>query len=215
MHVSVIESTEVSAIEQERYHQDKAMQIVILALFSIALTVGILGLIILVRDSVAPPPTYFAAMPNGALFPEKPLDQPSLETNELLNWIAEAMMESNTFNFIDYNAVLNAASVYFTKEGYDSYKNALTTAKIIDTVTEKKYVLRAIATDAPQVLLEKPFAGRYMWKIRIPMQFRYQSVKTDFGNLVEITLIVMRVPTTQSPNGVLILKYDLEQKGRG
>ena len=82
-------------------------------------------------------------------------------------------------------------------------------------MTEKKYVLRAIATDAPQVLLEKPFAGRYMWKIRIPMQFRYQNVKTDFGSLFEITLIVMRVPTAQSPNGVLILKYDLELKGAG
>ena len=39
--------------------------------------------------------------------------------------------------------------------------------------------------------------------------------KTDFGSLFEITLIVMRVPTAQSPNGVLILKYDLELKGAG
>ncbi len=215
MRVSVIQVAETKAIEQERYHEDKSIQIVILALFFIALTASIIGLIILLRNSVVPPPTYFTAMPNGALFPEKPLDQPSIETNELLNWIAEAMMESNTFNFIDYNSVLDAASVYFTKEGYDSYKSALAAAKVIDTVTEKKYVLRAIATDAPQVLLEKPFAGRYMWKIRIPMQFRYQNVKTDFGSLFEITLIVMRVPTAQSPNGVLILKYDLELKGAG
>jgi len=213
--VRVIQTAETKAIEQERYHEDKSIQIIILALFSIALTVGIVGLIILLHSSVVPPPTYFAAMPNGALFPEKPLDQPGLETNELLNWITEAMMESNTFNFIDYNRVLDAASVYFTKEGYASYKNALATANIIDTVTQKKYVLRAVATDAPQLLLEKPFAGRYMWKIRIPMQFKYRNVRTEFGTLVEITLIVMRVPTAQSPNGVLILKYDLEQKGRG
>lgn len=213
--MSVIQAAETKAIEQERYHEDKSIQIIILALFSIALTVGIVGLIILLRSSVVPPPTYFAAMPNGALFPEKPLDQPSLETNELLNWITEAMMQSNTFNFIDYNTVIDAANVYFTKEGYESYKNALVTAKIIETVIEKKYVLRAVATDAPQLLLEKPFAGRYMWKIRIPMQFKYQNVRTDFGSLVEITLIVMRVPTAQAPNGVLILKYDLEQKGRG
>jgi intracellular multiplication protein IcmL len=213
--VSVIQATETKAIEQERYHEDKSIQIIILALFFIALTVGILGLIILLRDSAVPPPTYFTAMPNGALFPEKPLDQPSLETNELLNWITEAMMESNTFNFIDYNAVMDASSAYFTKEGYESYKNALAATKIIETVVEKKYVLRAVARDAPQLLLEKPFAGRYMWKIKIPMQFKYQNVRTDYGTLVEVTLIVMRVPTAQSPNGVLILKYDLEQKGRG
>lgn len=213
--MSIVQAAETKATEQERYHEDKSIQIIFLAFLSIALAVGIVGLIILLRSSAVPPPTYFSAMENGALFPEKPLDQPSLETNELLNWITEAMMQSNTLNFIDYNAVIDAASVYFTKEGYESYKNALTIANVIDTVTQKKYVLRAVATDAPQLLLEKPFAGRYMWKIRIPMQFRYQNVKTDFGTLMEITLIVMRVPTTQAPNGVLILKYDLTQKGAG
>lgn len=213
--MSVAQMEETTVIEQDRYHTDKAIQIVMLAMLSIALTVGILGLIVLVHGAVVPAPTYFAAMENGALFPEEPLDKPGLETNELLNWITEAMMESNTFNFIDNAAVIDAASVYFTKEGYESYKNALDAAKIITTVVEKKYVLRAVATDAPQLLLEKPFAGRYMWKVKIPMQFRYQNVRTDFGTLVEITLIVMRVPTIQSPNGVLILKYDLEEKGRG
>lgn len=213
--MSVVEGAVIKAVEQQRYGEDKSIQIVMLALLSIALTVVILGLMLLIRDPVAPPPVYFTAMENGALFPEKPLDQPGIETNELLNWITEAMMEANTFNFIDYNTVLDTASVYFTKEGYTSYKDALNTSKIIETITEKKYVLRAVATDAPQLLLEKPFAGRYMWKIKIPMQFKYQNVKADFGTLVEITLIVMRVPTVQSPNGVLILKYDLEQKGRG
>jgi intracellular multiplication protein IcmL len=213
--VSVIQTAETKSIEQEKYYQDKSIQIMFLALLSIALAVGIAGLIILLRSSAVPPPTYFTTMENGALFPEKPLDQPSLETNELLNWITEAMMESNTFNFINNGAVIDAASVYFTKEGYESYKKSLDAAKIVETVVQKKYVLRAVATDAPQLLLEKPFAGRYMWKIKIPMQFRYQNVRTDFGSLVEITLIVMRVPTTQSSNGVLILKYDLEEKGRG
>ena len=212
--VSQAAETKAIAIEQERYHQDKSISIIILVFFSIALTVSLLGLIILLRDSAVPPPIYFNAMPNGALFPEKPLDQPSLEINELLNWITEAMMQSHTLNFIDYNTVLEAASIYFTKEGYESYKNALAAANIMGTVTSKKYVLTAVAKDAPQLLLDKAFAGRYMWKIKIPMQFRYQNFRTNYATLFDITLIVMRVPTEQSPNGVLILKYDLEQKGR-
>lgn len=213
--MSVSEEAQTQAVEQERYLEDKSIQILFLALLSIALAVGVVGLIILLRDTAVPPPVYFTSSANGALFPEKPLDQPSLETNELLNWITEAMMESNTFNFIDSSTVIDAASVYYTKEGFESYKNALDNAGIPATVIEKKYVLKATAMDAPQLLLEKPFAGRYMWKIKIPMQFRYQNVRTDFSNVVEVTLIVMRVPTTQAPNGVLILKYDLEVKALG
>lgn len=211
----MVEAAGKKVVEQQRYGEDKSVQIVILVLLTVGLLVVIFGLMLLQRNSITPSPVYFTAMENGALFPEKPLDQPGIETNELLNWITEATMEVNTFNFIDYATVLDAANVYFTKEGYESYKAALNTAKILETVIQQKYVLTAVATDAPQLLLEKPFAGRYMWKIKIPMQFRYQNVKYSTGNLVEITVIVMRVPTTLSPNGVLILKYDLEEKGRG
>lgn len=211
--MSVVEESQIKAVEQDRYHEDKAVRIVLLAMLSMGLTVVLIGLVMLLQTSAVPPPVYFASSMNGALFPEKPLDEPGIETNELLNWITEAMMESNTFNFVDSDTVINAASVYYTKEGFESFKNALNNAKIPETVIEKKYVLRATAQDAPQLLLEKPFAGRYMWKIKIPMLFKYQNVKSDFNNFVEITLIVMRVPTTQSANGVLILKYDLALKG--
>ncbi len=210
--MSVIQETDIKAVEQDRYHEDKSVRIVLLAMLSMGLTVGILGLVMILRTSSLPPPVYFASGMNGALFPEKPLDQPSLEINELLNWVTEAMMASNTFNFIDLDSVMNAANVYYTKEGFASYKNALSNEKIPDTVIEKKFVLKATAMDAPQLLLEKPFAGRYMWKIKIPMQFRYQNVTTDFNNFFDVTLIVMRVPTIQSANGVLILKYDLVAK---
>lgn len=210
--MSAIQEADVKAVEQDRYHEDKSVRIVLLAMLSMGLTVGIVGLVMILRTSALPPPVYFASSMNGALFPEKPLDQPSLEINELLNWVTEAMMASNTFNFIDFESVMNAANLYYTKEGFESYKNALSNAKIPDTVVEKKFVLKATAMDAPQLLLEKPFAGRYMWKIKIPMQFRYQNVTTDFNNFFDITLIVMRVPTIQSANGVLILKYDLVAK---
>ncbi len=81
MNVNVMRATEteVKVREQDRYHEDKSVQVVMLALLCIALTVGILGLMALVRGSAAPLPTYFAAMDNSALFPEKPLDEPGLE----------------------------------------------------------------------------------------------------------------------------------------
>jgi hypothetical protein len=195
--------------EQEKYSHDKIFYLILSILLALGLVTSVLGMMYLFNLAANPAPTYFQATDQGGLISEVPLENSNMETNVLLNWVTEGMMRANTFNFINYPTVLDNARVYFTKEGYDSYTNALTNAKITDRVIQKKLVLHAVPSDAPQVLLEKPFAGRYMWKIRAPMNFSYQSVTDDHAEPMEITLIVMRVPTTESENGVLILKYDL------
>lgn len=196
--------------EQEKFYHDRFFRLVLLLLLTASLSLGAFGVIYLLQDVSSPPPVYFSATDQGRLIEELPLDISNLESNVLLNWVTEAMMASNTFNFVNYQTVLNNARSYYTKEGFDSYNSALVNAKIVDRVVQKKYVLHAVPTDAPQVLLEKPFAGRYMWKIKIPMNFKYQNVSDVFGDPMDITLIVMRVPNSESENGVLILKYDLQ-----
>jgi hypothetical protein len=209
---SVINET---IVEQEKFYRDKYGLVILITLLVAVIGAILAGLIFLLHSTVSPPPTYFKASELHQLIEEVPLDQAGIENNILLNWVTEAVMVSNTFNFVSNPRVIDESIIYFTKDGYDSYKNAFVTNKIIDRVNEKKLVLKATAKDAPQILLEKPLAGRYMWKIKIPMNFRYQSVTTDVSDTVDITMIVMRVPTVESPNGVLILKYDLEVLGRG
>lgn len=203
------------AFEQEAFYKDKNASLMMITLFLIGITIGLGGVVFLVRLVAKPPPIYFPTTSFGALLTEQPLERPGIENTILMNFVVEAVMAAHTFNFVNYTQVMDASSIYFTKEGYESYKSALINVKILDRLIEQKFVLRAIPTDAPQILLEKPFAGRYMWKIKVPMRFKYQNVKTEFGELIDITLIVMRVPTTESPNGVSILKMDLEVTGRG
>lgn len=199
----------IKIVENERFYNDKYLQVVLLMLMIAFLGICLFGLNFLFYSTSSPPPTYFEANEQGSIIPDAPLDQSNMEINALLNWVTEGMMLGNTFNFMNYNYVMSQAAPYFTKEGFDSYKNALNNAKIIDRILQKKLVLKTVPTDAPQVLLEKSFAGRYMWKIKVPLKFHYQSVTTDLLEMMDATLIVMRVQTTQSPNGVLILKYEL------
>lgn len=208
--MAVTEMAEQQKItEQEKYSHDKIFYLILSILLALGLVASVLGMMYLFNLAANPAPTYFTATEQGGLISEVPLESTNMETNALLNWVTEGMMMANTFNFINYQTVLDNARVYFTKEGYDSYTNALTNAKIIDRVIQKKLVLHSVPSDAPQVLLEKPFAGRYMWKVRAPMNFSYQSMTDDHGEAMDVTLIVMRVPTTESENGILILKYDL------
>jgi hypothetical protein len=207
--VATEEIEQYRILEQEKYGSDKIFYLILTILLGVGLIVAFLGIMYLFNIAANPPPTFFKATEQGGLITEAPLETANMETNVLLNWVTEGMMLSNTFNFINYQNVLDNARVYFTKEGYDSYTNALTNIKIVDRVIQKKLVLHAVPSDAPQVLLEKPFAGRYMWKIKMPMNFSYQSMTDSYFDAIDITLIVMRVPTTESENGILILKYDL------
>lgn len=202
---------EVLVVEQEKFYQDRIGLLMLLTLLLLVSGTMILGIIVMLRKTALPPPTYFSATDIDQLISEAPLEQTGIGTNVLFNWITEAMMNCNTYNFISHAKVIDSASLYFTPEGYETYKNALTEAKIVDKVVNEKLILKAVPSDAPQILLEKPFAGRYMWKIKIPMKFRYQNVTTDITDQIEINLIVMRVPTTQSPLGISILKFEMEE----
>jgi len=153
------------AVLQEKYLHDKYATIFLLLIVLVVLGVGLFGLLFLLKNAAFPPPTYFPATEADQLIQEASLDQPEIQEPVLLNWLTEAMMAAHTFNFINYTSVINAAKVSFTPEGYASYQSVLTNQKIIDQVVNKKYVLKASAADAPQILLSKPFAGRYMWKI--------------------------------------------------
>lgn len=156
-------------------------------------------------------PVVFQTDQEGALVREQPLDQSNQQENVLLNWVADLVMNINTFNFVNYDTVLQASNPFFMPAGYAEYKAALQTFKIINKVLDRKLVLLATPLDAPHVILEKVFAGRYMWKIQIPVQFKYQSVGFVDTDTYRITLVVMRVPVSESPRGVLVLKYDMEE----
>ena len=177
----------------------------------------LLGVLILIWSQInyllyadfRPSPAVFAANADGSLIQEVPLDSPNQSENILLNWVTDVLMNINTFNFVNLDASLQKARPYFTDEGYQNYQEALSNLKILDQVRSKKLILSAIPLDAPHVLIEKIFSGRYMWRIQIPMHFKYQSVAFVDSERYQITLVVMRVPIKESPLGIAILKYEV------
>lgn len=198
--------------EQERFKSDKLFSLLIILILLGAQCLAIVQLIFMLRSTVNPAPVFFPATSAGQLLLEPPLDKPNAPNNVILNWVTEGLMALNSFNFMTYQTVMDKGRSYFTIEGYQFYQKALTDSKIIEKVVNQKLVLTATATDAPQITKEGALGGRYLWKVRIPMNFRYQAVEYNNFENVEITILVMRVPTLQSPTGLVILKYDMEFK---
>lgn len=201
--------------EKGQYHSDKLGALVMLVVFLLVVALGLLALTFFLFRYQSPPPVFFHSSERGELIAEVPLDQSNLTPNALLNWVTENLMENNTFNFVNYPSVIEKAREDFTVEGYESYTKALETSGVLPDVIKNKYVVRASARSAPQITKEGVLANRYLWKIKVLMTFAYKNVNAALYNDAEIILLVMRVPTQQSPYGIRILKYDLTVKKSG
>ncbi len=209
--VKTMEETEALVIEQSVFYRDRAFWIVGCLILLGILVCLLLQFNLFLRADIAPIPVIFQSTAEGALIAEQPLDVSNQQENALLNWVADLVMTINTFNFVNHDTAIQAGSLFFMPAGYTEYQEALQKFKIVGKVLDRKLVLKAMPLDAPHVVLEKVFAGRYMWKIQIPVQFKYQSVGFADNDYYQITLIVMRVPVSEAPRGILVLKYAMEE----
>lgn len=209
-----IEEPTVEAAEQERYSFDRIGSLMFCLLCMGGICFGLLVAWFMEHSLDNPSPQYFSATETGQLLKEGPLDQPTIAQNVLFNWVTEAMLTISSFNFMNFQQVIQKSAEYFTPEGYESYKAVFQDSKIQEYVINNKLILIGTPTGAPQITKEGVFADRYLWKMTMPILFQYRNVHTSSNEQVTATLLIMRVPTSESANGILIRKIDIESKGR-
>lgn len=150
---------------------------------------------------------YFATTEDGRLIPMAPLNEPNLSAPALMSWVAQSSTEVMTFGFNDYRRRLQEASRNFTRRGWESFSSALQRARIIETVEANQQVVTATPTGAPVIQSEGIVQGRYQWVVQVPLALTYQSgARTRTDNLL-VTLVIVRVPRLESPNGVGIEQW--------
>lgn len=201
--------------EQDRFYQDKLGLMLLLIALLAAITGLLIFLLLALQPLRNPPPVFFKASANGELIQELPLDQANITPNVLFNWLVQGMISAHSFNFVNYSSRLEAAREYFTPEGYDSFTRALAEAKILEHMLAEKYVFRGMPTAAPQIIKEGVLANRYLWKVKFPMNFQYRNVSGSLFDVADLSILLVRVPTSESPYGVKILQYELGIKTAG
>lgn len=173
-------------------------------------SVAILGLIVamfFVIHTHQPENRYFATTEDGRLIPMIGLEQPNLSTPALMSWVAQSATEVMTFGFNDYRRRLQEASRHFTRSGWESFTKAMQQSRIIEMLEANQQVITAAPSGAPVLQSEGLFNGRYQWMIQLPMVVTYQSgAKTKSDSLI-VTVVVVRVPRLESPNGVGIEQW--------
>lgn len=168
---------------------------------------GLIGAMFFVIHVHQPENRYFATTEDGRLIPMVQLNQPNLSNPALMSWVAQASTEIMTFGFNDFRRRLQESSRFFTRSGWESFSTALQEARILESIEENTQVVSAAPSGAPILRSEGVVNGQYQWVVEIPMVLSYQSGSKKRADYWIVTLVVVRVPRLESPNGVGIAQW--------
>jgi intracellular multiplication protein IcmL len=160
-------------------------------------------------------PTFFAVMADEKVVRLRALNAPNLTTQALLDWASQAATTVYTLNFNNYQEVIRKARIYFTQAGYDNFKEAINSAGITSSIIKKRLVVSAVVTDTPVVLKEAILdSGYYAWQVQLPMLLTYQSAGDQVQSRILLTLLITRVPSSESVTGIGIASFIVTELGR-
>jgi len=186
------------------FYYDRYYALLIFCLILMSM-IGIMVLAGLYERTIKPTPEFFPTTLDGKLVAPIPLSQPGISTPALLEWAVEAIITSYTFNFVDYEKVISDASIYYTQAGYQDYRKALIESNTVGSVQRRKYVLSAVPTYAPIILKESAISdGTWSWQVQFPMILTFQNIKEVIKKDMIVTMLIVRVPITESPTGIAI-----------
>jgi intracellular multiplication protein IcmL len=168
--------------------------------------IGVLGVSVLANIWLALRPVeirYFATDSQGQIRELTALDRPIQSKVEVVNWAADQVAYAFTFNFANYRETFEVAKNSFTEPGWKGFQNALAARKIIEDVTNNKYVSSAAIREAPVVVQEGIADGsRWGWKIEVPLVVTYESASTHTTQTFIAEVVVVRRPESENPRGL-------------
>ncbi len=196
-----------TVVVRNEFYRDGYRSLLRLSLVMGIVMVGMIGAMYFVIHTHQPENRYFATTEDGRLVPMEPLSEPNLSAPALMSWVAQASTEVMTFGFNDYRRRLQESSRNFTRRGWESFTQALQKARIIEMVEANQQVVTAAPRGAPILESEGLVAGRYQWVIQLPLVLTYQSGARTKSDSLLVTVVIVRVPRLESPNGVGIEQW--------
>lgn len=191
---------------RNEFYRDNYRRVTAILLLSILVIFVLIGALTYVVTH-PPAPKYFATDSTGRIVPLVPLNQPNLSTSALLQWANSAAVACFSYNFVSYRQELQAASEFFTPEGWQAFITTLQSSNNLTAVIARKLVVSAVATGAPVVLQQGVLNGQYSWRVQMPLLVTYQSIEQVSQQSLVVTMLITRVSTLTSVRGIGIAQF--------
>ncbi|PIQ44128.1 MAG: type IV secretion protein DotI [Gammaproteobacteria bacterium CG11_big_fil_rev_8_21_14_0_20_46_22] len=196
---------------RHNFYRDSYRLVAIILFLSVVVNVLLVGAVFYL-ETHKPTPKYFATTQDGRLFKMVPLDQPYMESNQLVNWVANAATSLYTYDFLNYRQNFQNNQIYFTPDGWKAYLDQVEKSRNLKTVEDKKLVVSATPAGAPVITNQGVLDGKYSWRVQIPVVVTYQSLSQQFSENLLLTLTIQRRSTLDSKYGVGIAQFVAQQQ---
>ena len=189
------------------FYRDSYRRIMKTLLFSLCLITALVALLGYVVMN-PPRPHYFAVDADGRITPIVSLDKPNLSPATLLQWSTQAALAAYSYNFVNYRKELQAASEFFTPNGWKQFIKAIQDSNNLSAITRKKLVMSAVATGAPVIVWSGLLPNQhYGWRVQLPLLVTYQSSSELSQQALVISMLISRVDTLYSARGLGIEQF--------
>lgn len=191
---------------RNKFYQDGSHRLFVVLILSILLNV--LGIYYVFYIYTHPPaPVYFPTSTSGRITPLIPLEQPNMSDQEIKQWANLAIMAAYSYNFVNYRTELEAASQFFTGDGWNTFISALKSSNNLQAIINNKFVLSATATEAPIIDEKGIINGVYSWRVSMPIMVTYQSSSLYSQTPLKISILIARESTLNVPKGIGIAQF--------
>lgn len=153
---------------------------------------------------------YYTTTVNGKFMPLVELKEPNLSDEAVLQWANQAAISAFTYDFLNYNEQLFAVSEFFTSEGWAQFVAAIRESNSVEVVESQKLTVQAVAMRPPIISKKGVVNGIYTWRIEMPLLLTYRSASEVEAKRNLLTLLVTRVPATESYKGIGISQFIIE-----
>ncbi len=205
-----------AVITRNVYYKDGYRNLQRIAIIEgVAIVVLVLALLFAVFV-MRPEQAYFATTADGRIVPLVPLSAPYVDNSRVIQWGAQAVTETMTFGFHDYQARLNQAlQENFTMAGRQSFYDALNRSGLLEGVRTRRQVLSAATPQTP-IIIEEGVDGQtgwYRWVLRFPLNLTIESgTKVDTLRYT-VSAVIVRVSTLENEDGLGIQQIIMARGG--
>ncbi len=171
----------------------------------------VLGSAIGYKLSNPPAPQYFPTTNDGKLILPRSLSDPMFSEDHVLQWSADSARKTFSLDFLHWRDQLQSMRKAFTATGWTQFIESLKKSNNLKTLISQKMVINAEITGSPQVINKGPVLGQYAWKIQFPMLISFTNAQNTIPQPVMVTMIVIRVPVSQYPDGLAVNMFYMTQ----
>lgn len=201
-------------LSRNAFYRDAYRRVIFALIMLFLINVGLL-VTILVKVFNPPQPQYFATTADGRIIPTHQLTDPVVSDAFVSQWVANAVRQSFSVDYIHWRKQLQDASVNFTPDGWRYFLDALKKSNNLNTLQSMKLVSSATIVSAPRITAKMVVGKRYAWKVELPLLITYtDGKKTNINMPMKVSVIVVREPVKDYPQRIAINNFLPEVQGQ-